>query len=252
MPRNSNQWSATRAGSGHWNGSVPPPMPKSGAPDGITRASSSRPSPLSANIPKPWWNWISNIAAWQVKAACRTIAAPAPWAPIRISSPVWPPLCAGRWKAKLSLAAKGVSVRPRIEPAVTETHDGRAAQRACQLHPLDHRLPHHRGDRLDVGHALSAAAVRLSHRNRARLGIQRALQGDGAAPAEGDHEPRHDRGVDPGAAAGLVDRRLSRYLAADQIRAGCDHERVARQLRPLVARLRQRPQHPLGPLLQNR
>ena len=36
-----------------------------------------------------------------------------------------------------------------------------------QLHSLDHGLSHHRGDRLDGGHALSAAAVRLSHRDRA-------------------------------------------------------------------------------------
>ena len=43
---------------------------------------------------------------------------------------------------------------------------------------------------------------------------------------QGIIESRHDRGMDPGAAAGLADRRLSGHLAADQVRAGDHHERA--------------------------
>src|SRR6201999_2560464 len=183
MPRISNQWSAIKAGWARWSGSAPPPMPRSGAPDSTTKALSSRRSPLSANIPRRWWSWTSSIAAWRGKAVCRTIAAPARWALFGILSRVLPLLCAGQWEVKLSPAVTDASAPPHTEPAVTETHDGHPAQRACQLHPLDHRLPHHRGDRLDVGDALSAAAVCVSHRDSARFGVQRALQGDGAAAA---------------------------------------------------------------------
>ena len=41
-----------------------------------------------------------------------------------------------------------------------------------------------------------------------------------------------------GLTAGLADRRLSGHLAADQIRAGDRHERAARLVRALLARLR--------------
>src|ERR1700688_1589109 len=48
---------------------------------------------------------------------------------------------------------------------------------------------------LDGGHALSAAAFRLSLRGRDRLETVRDVQGDGTEIAEGDHESGHDRDV---------------------------------------------------------
>ena len=66
-----------------------------------------------------------------------------------------------------------------------------ARQRRASMEPArsgdDLRLaeggPHHRGDRLDGRAVLSAAAVRLSRRRRARLDAVRDLQGHGAAAA---------------------------------------------------------------------
>src|SRR5215472_14411177 len=52
-------------------------------------------------------------------------------------------------------------------------------------------LPRHRDHRLDGGNALSAAALRLSLRSRARLQAVGDLQGDGAAAAPRDHYAGH-------------------------------------------------------------
>src|SRR5262249_792114 len=52
-------------------------------------------------------------------------------------------------------------------------------------------LPRHRDHRLDGGNALSAAALRLSLRSRARLQAVGDLQGDGAAAAARDHYAGH-------------------------------------------------------------
>src|ERR1700687_3206344 len=46
---------------------------------------------------------------------------------------------------------------------------------------------------VDGGHAVSAAAVRLSLRGGSRIEAVRNLQGDGTAIAEGDHQPGDDR-----------------------------------------------------------
>src|SRR5262245_38446712 len=48
-------------------------------------------------------------------------------------------------------------------------------------------IPRHRDYRLDGGNALSAAALRLSLRGRARLQAVGNLQGHGAAAAQRDH-----------------------------------------------------------------
>ena len=96
---------------------------------------------------------------------------------------------AAPWRTRLSLAAMAASVPTNLGRCGYRSEaDGRAAQYPVQLHSLDQGAPHHRGDRLDGGHALSAAAVRLSHRNHAGLGVQRALQGDGAPAAQGHHQ----------------------------------------------------------------
>src|SRR5256884_4816856 len=47
--------------------------------------------------------------------------------------------------------------------------------------------------RVDGGHALSAAAVRLSLRGRDRVEAVRDVQGDGTTVAESDHQPGDDR-----------------------------------------------------------
>src|SRR5947209_10103426 len=46
---------------------------------------------------------------------------------------------------------------------------------------------------VDGWHALSAAAVRLSLRGRGRLEAIRNIQADGAAAAQGHHQPGDDR-----------------------------------------------------------
>src|SRR5579872_4445229 len=133
---------------------------------------------------------------------CPITAALGQRAPIPISSRGLRALCAAPWRTRLSLAPMAASVPKTSNIADMEQADGRAAQYPVQLHSLDPGGAYHRGDRLDVGHALSAAPVCLSHRNQAGLGIQRAFQGDGTPAAQGDHESLHDRGVDSGPAAG--------------------------------------------------
>src|SRR3984885_597859 len=58
---------------------------------------------------------------------------------------------------------------------------------------LDQGLSHHRGDRLDGGYALSAAAVRLSLRGRKGLGAVRDVQGDGAPAVTRHRQSGHGR-----------------------------------------------------------
>src|SRR5882762_4345106 len=96
----------------------------------------------------------------------------------------WQGLCAPLLMARLSPAAMDGYALPRTNAAATSrgNRDGRAAQRTVQLHSLVPGGPSDRGDRLDVGDAVSAAFVRLSHGSRAGFGLQRTLQGDGMPP----------------------------------------------------------------------
>ena len=79
---------------------------------------------------------------------------------------------------------------------------------------LAQSIPCHRRHRLDGGDALSAAAVRLSLRRRARLEAIRNLQGDGAPAAASDHQSGDDRD--------LATRPVARLATADfSAPAGC-------------------------------
>src|SRR5450631_1465121 len=95
---------------------------------------------------------------------------------------------------------------------------------------------------VDGGHAVSAAAVRLSLRGGSRIEAVRNLQGDGTAIAEGDHQPGDDRD--------LVGRALPRLgrplvlsgLAARQASAGGVAIGCPRFFFPLRQGFRRRPQ----------
>src|SRR6185295_12268064 len=98
-----------------------------------------------------------------------------------------------------------------------------------------------RGHRVDGGHALSAAVVCLSLRCRDRIEAVGNLQGDGASPAEGDHQPGNDGDV-----AGRTLPRLGwsvvfRGLVAGKIAAGDCNVGIARISRPLREGFRRRP-----------
>src|SRR3954468_4821664 len=86
--------------------------------------------------------------------------------------------------AGTSVAASLLRRRP---PAITARPQGPA--RALPLA----QGPPRRGDhRLDGRYALSAAALRLSRRDREGLGPLRDLQDHGAAAPQGDYQPRDD------------------------------------------------------------
>src|SRR6266478_4262627 len=67
---------------------------------------------------------------------------------------------------------------------------------------------------VDGGHAVSAAAVRLSLRGGSRIEAVRNFQGDGTAVAEGDHQPCDDRDL-----AGRALPRLGRPLVFIELAA---------------------------------
>ena len=93
--------------------------------------------------------------------------------------------------------------------------------RPRQLLSLGQGGPRDRGDLLDGGHALSAAAVRLSRRVPSRLGAVGDLQGHGAPAAARHHQSGDDRR--PGCSGcGLPGRAFGFHgrLAARQDRAG--------------------------------
>src|SRR5262249_59323336 len=77
-------------------------------------------------------------------------------------------------------------------------------------------LPRHRDHRLDGGNALSAAALRLSLRSRARLQAVGDLQGDGAAAAPRDHYAGHGGELGAWPMARMGGGGLCRRLAACQ------------------------------------
>ena len=105
--------SVTRAGWGRWNGSEP-------ATDAeIRRAGREGKGVIVAPIAFVSEHSetlveldIEYAKACAPRRACRIIAAPPRWAPIRISSPGWPDWCArAAWPARLSTAAMAASVR---------------------------------------------------------------------------------------------------------------------------------------------
>src|SRR5262249_40254980 len=75
---------------------------------------------------------------------------------------------------------------------------------------------------LDGGHALSAAAVRLSLRGRTRLEAVGNLQGDGAAAAPGAHYPRDDRDLARLSLSGLCRPLVFSAVVSRQVSAGAD------------------------------
>ena len=142
------------------------------APAATARASSSRRSPLSANIPKRWSSWISNMPSWRAKPACRIIAAPPRWARIR-------DFIAGlAGLVRRALDGKTVDLRRRahLSRAIRDAAAtiGRMLMDALR-NELSNYIPWIKAFHVIAviawmsGHALSAAAVRLSHRDRAGL-----------------------------------------------------------------------------------
>src|SRR5476649_710144 len=103
---------------------------------------------------------------------------------------------------------------------------------------MDHVAAHHCSDRMDGGDALFAPPVRLSYRDGARFGFQRALQSDGTPAAQSHYESLHDRDVDFGTVARFANGRLSRYLDANQVCFGDLYERPAWLFRSMLAQLR--------------
>ena len=169
--RSLNRWSATRAGSGRWNGSAPSTdaeIRRAGRDKQGRHRRAHRLCQRAFRNPGGTGYRISPPGGGKRRAGLsprrhgghpsgfhRRAGRPCAASAGRRN-------CHLRRRADLSRRAQSLRLR--------RPHDGHAAQRACQLHPLDHRLPHHRGDRLDVGHALSAAPVRVSHRDAAGLG----------------------------------------------------------------------------------
>src|SRR5215469_5490815 len=91
---------------------------------------------------------------------------------------------------------------------------------------MDQSAARDRGHLVDGGHALSAAAVRLSLRGGGWLEAVRDVQGDGAAAFEGDHQPRDDRDLACRALSGLgrplvYGRLVSREVFAGAVAFGC-------------------------------
>ena len=88
-----------------------------------------------------------------------------------ISSTGWPNLCMRAAGRRTTVTCGDGRICPADVQALRlrETMMDMLRNVLVQLHPLDQGVPYHRGDRLDGGHALSAAAVRLSHRDRAGL-----------------------------------------------------------------------------------
>src|SRR5437763_2504402 len=101
-----------------------------------------------------------------------------------------------------------------------------------------------RRHRLDGGHAVSAAAVRLSLRSESRIGAIRNLQGDGTTVAEGDHQPRDDRDMAVRTLPRLDRTFFFRRLAAWQASAGAAAVRGARFFFSLGEGFRRRSQYP--------
>src|ERR1700693_5282151 len=60
---------------------------------------------------------------------------------------------------------------------------------------MEQGAAYHRRHLVDGGHALSAAIVRLSLRNRSGVEAIRNVQGDGTPAAQGNHQSRDDRDV---------------------------------------------------------
>src|SRR3954470_11165852 len=85
---------------------------------------------------------------------------------------------------------------------------------------MDQGAACHRRHRLDGGHAVSAAAVRLSLRSESRIGAIRNLQGHGTSVAEGHHQPGDDRDVAVRTLPRLDRTLFFRRLAAWQACAG--------------------------------
>src|SRR5438552_19011566 len=85
-----------------------------------------------------------------------------------------------------------------------------------------------RRHRLDGGHAVSTAAVRLSLRSESRIRAIRNLQADGTTAAEGDHQPCDDRDMVVRALPRLDRTFFFRRLAAWQASAGAAAVRGAR------------------------
>ena len=137
--------SAIRAGSDRWPGSGPRSKRNCTGPAATGWRWSSRRSRLCPSIRRRWSNSISIIAGSPRAAACRHIAGCRRSAPIRGSSPRWPIWCA---------------VRPQAVPAEQPgACRARHERPCCGRLSLAEGAAHHRGDRLDGGSALFAAAL---------------------------------------------------------------------------------------------
>ena len=116
-------------------------------------------------------------------------------------------------RTRAASAATALAITAAL--VVVQCCGGRPAVRLAQ------GLAHHRRDRLDGRHALSAAAVRLSLRGRAGLQAVRDLQGDGAPAAYGII-------INPAMVVTWAARPVARLRRA----AGSGRRLVARQVRP--------------------
>src|SRR3569833_4131640 len=108
---------------------------------------------------------------------------------------------------------------------------------APRITPFDVRVDQgtacHCSDRVDGRNALFAAPVRLSLRGRDRLKTVRDLQGDGAPPAEGDHQSCDGRNLARWALSGLGRTLVSVRLVPREIPAGPHYVRCARFFRAI-------------------
>src|SRR4051794_2293567 len=108
----------------------------------------------------------------------------------------------------------------------------------------------HRRHRLDGGHALSAAAVRVSLRSRDRLEAVRDVQGHGTPPAEGDHQSGDDRDLARRALHGLDWWMVCQRLVPHEVSTGSHPVWRPRPVYPLGAGIRCRQEHTEPKVLQ--
>src|SRR5207248_1894691 len=106
-----------------------------------------------------------------------------------------------------------------------------------------------RRHRLDGGHAVSTATVRLSLRSESRIRPIRNFQGHGTTVAEGDHQPCDDRDLAVRTLPRLGRTLFFCGLAAWQAAAGVAAVRSPRIFFSLGEGFRRRPQYPQSKIL---